>query len=76
MTNALYLTDRNGLPLAMSEPVASNHHGLFLIDKVLDELFLTLNGARIRTDGLLINADAGFDSLEFRATCGKWVVIR
>ena len=28
-TNALYLTDRQAIPLAMSEPVAGNHNDLF-----------------------------------------------
>ena len=27
-TNELYLTDRQGLPIAMSEPVAGNHNDL------------------------------------------------
>jgi hypothetical protein len=27
-TNALYFTDRQGLPLAMSSPMAGNHHDL------------------------------------------------
>jgi len=28
-SNALYRTDRQGIPLAMSEPVTGNHHDLF-----------------------------------------------
>ncbi len=32
-TNALYLTDRKGKPLAMSEPISGEHHNLYEIDK-------------------------------------------
>ena len=31
-TNALFITDKNGLPIAMSEPVAGNHNDLFDIE--------------------------------------------
>ena len=70
-TNALYLTDRQGIPLATSNPVAGNHHDLYKIKDLLDELFTTLTGGNIKPDGLFINADAGFDSKEFRETCFK-----
>ncbi|KAA6304427.1 hypothetical protein EZS27_043925 [termite gut metagenome] len=70
-TNALYLTDRQGLPLAISAPVAGNHHDLYNIKKSLTELFTTLDMANINTDGLFVNADSGFDSKEFRNTYHK-----
>ena len=70
-TNALYFADRQGLPLAISNPVAGNHHDLYNIENSLDELFQTLTLADINLDGLFINADAGFDSREFRDTCFK-----
>lgn len=31
-TNALYLTDNQGIPIAMSSPVSGNHHDLYQID--------------------------------------------
>lgn len=31
-TNALYLSDRQGIPLAMSEPMAGNHNDLYNIE--------------------------------------------
>lgn len=74
-TNALFLTDRQGLPLALSSPMAGNHHDLFQIEHALDELFETLSSAHIPVDGLFINADAGFDSKEFRTACYKKDVI-
>ncbi len=32
-TNAIYLTDRNGLPLVISMPVCQDHNDLFTIEK-------------------------------------------
>lgn len=68
-TNALYLTDRQGLPLAMSEPVSGNHNDLFDIEVHFEEVVCTLEQAEISVDGLFINADAGFDSQKLRDRC-------
>ena len=70
-TNALYLTDRQGLPLAMSEPVAGNHNDLYDIEVQFEVVTKTLEQADIPVDGLFLNADAGFDSKTFRKSCGK-----
>lgn len=64
-----YLTDKQGLPLVISSPIAGNHHDLYNIEGSLEELFKTLEMANIAIDGLFINADAGFDAKEFRTTC-------
>lgn len=37
-TNSLYLTDKNGIPLAMSEPEAGNHHDTYEIDTHFKEV--------------------------------------
>jgi len=74
-TNALYLTDNQGLPIAISSPIAGNHHDLYQIGNHLDELFQTLTKANISTDGLFVNADAGFDSKEFRSKCFEHGII-
>lgn len=68
-TNALYLTDRQGLPLAMSEPISGEHHDLYKIEKSMSGIFDTLQEAGIAVDGLFLNADAGFDSKGFRKEC-------
>ena len=68
-TNALYLTDRQGLPLAMSEAVAGNQNDLFDIEVQFEVVTATLDKADIRTDGLFLNSDAGFDSRGFRLAC-------
>ena len=68
-TNALYLTDRQGLPLAMSEPISGNHNDLFEIEVQFEEIVSTLEQATISVGGLFINADAGFDSEKLRNQC-------
>jgi len=68
-TNAIYLTDRQGLPIAMSEPVSGNHNDLFDIEVQFEEVVGTLEEAEINVDGLFINADAGFDSQKLRNKC-------
>lgn len=68
-TNALYLTDRQGIPLAMSEPVAGNHNDLYDIEVQFEVVTATLEKADIAVEGLFLNADAGFDSKDFRDSC-------
>ena len=70
-TNALYLTDRQGLPLAMSEPVAGNHNDLYNIEVQFEVVTATLEKAEIPVEGLFLNADAGFDAKNFRESCSK-----
>lgn len=64
-TNALYLTDNQDIPIAISSSVSGNHHDLYQLDTHFEELFQTLRKANISTDGLFINADAGFEPKEF-----------
>lgn len=70
-TNALYLTDRQGLPLAMSEPQSGNHNDLHNIEVQFEVVTNTLEEADIQVEGLFLNADAGFDSKSFRDSCAK-----
>jgi len=70
-TNALYLSDRQGLPLAVSNPVAGNHNDLYDIEVQFEIVTGTLEQANIPVEGLFLNADAGFDSKEFRLCCKK-----
>lgn len=42
-TNTLYLTDNQGVPIAISSPISGNHHDLYGIDCHLDELLQTLD---------------------------------
>ena len=48
-TNAIYVTDRQGIPLAMSTPVSGSHNDLHNISLVLQDLF-----AGIKDSGLSV----------------------
>lgn len=74
-TNALYLADRNGLPLAMSEPQSGNHNDIYEIEARIAEITLRLNECGISTDGLFCNLDAGFDGLKLRLAMDKHGII-
>ncbi|WP_193788613.1 transposase [Rufibacter ruber] len=69
--NSLFLSDSKGLLLACSGPVSGAHHDLFEIERVFREICGLLRGAGIRTEGLFLNADAGFDSEAFRGLCAE-----
>lgn len=68
-TNGLFLTDRQGIPLAMSEPIGGNHNDLYNIGIFFSEMLEELQRATISINGLFLNADAGFDSEDFRELC-------
>ena len=68
-TNAIYVTDRQGIPLAMSTPVSGSHNDVYNISEVLSESFSGLNSSALSVSGLFLNADAGFDTEQFRQGC-------
>lgn len=68
-TNAIFLTDKQGIPLAMSEPVSGNHHDLYEIKKCMTKIIKDLGKSNISVEGLFMNADAGFDAQSFRDFC-------
>jgi len=70
-TNALFLTDKQGIPLAISEPVSGNHNDLYEIEPLFIQMLADLKQAQININGLFLNADAGFDSKAFRFLCYK-----
>jgi len=74
-TNALYLTDRQGIPLAISDPIEGNHNDLHQIKERFTDMIVSLDKSDIRVDGLFLNADAGFDSMEFRHFCSSREII-
>lgn len=49
-----------------------NLHDKYQIEYHLNELFQTLGEAKIETDGLFVNTDAGFDTKEFRCKCYEY----
>ena len=65
-SNMLILSDVNGMPLACSEPIAGNHNDAYELVKNFDNMLDSLRESQIPIDGLFLNADAGFDTKEFR----------
>ena len=51
-TNSLYFCDRQGLPLAMSEPQKGKHADLYEIGLLVDEIVAQLKKCSLRTDGV------------------------
>ena len=74
-TNMLFLTDSNGIPIGVSKPVAGNHHDLFDAENGIKKIVSDLARADISSNGLFMNADAGFDSTDFRAVCENLGII-
>lgn len=74
-TNALFMSDSQGVMLAMSTPQEGQHHDLFQIQALFDEICELLKAAGIDLRGLFLNADPGFDSADFVAACEKEEII-
>ena len=68
-TNALFLSDNQGVMMAMCTPQEGQHHDLFQIQELFGEICGLLEEAGISLRGLFLNADAGFDSAEFVSAC-------
>jgi transposase len=68
-SNMLIVTDSQGIPLSCSNPVAGNHNDAHDLVKTFDKMILNIQESNIRVDGLFLNADAGFDTTEFRSFC-------
>jgi transposase len=68
-TNNLFLADNQGQMLACASAQAGQHHDLFDIASLFEELCEILTKAGIELQGLFLNADAGFDSQELRKLC-------
>lgn len=74
-TNMLFLTDRQGMPLACSEPMSGEHNDLFEIEKNVLKMINTLKQADIQVEGLFLNGDAGFDAVRLREICKSYGII-
>jgi transposase len=68
-TNALFLSDNQGIILGMSTPQEGQHHDLFEIEVLFKEICNLVKKAGINLKGLFLNADPGFDSEGFRKVC-------
>ncbi len=70
-TNALFLADNTGQPLAVATPQAGNHHDTFALEHVFAELCELLEQAQLRLAGLFLNADKAFDVSSLRQACAR-----
>jgi transposase len=70
-TNALFLADNQGLPLAVATPQAGNQHDTFELERVFAELCALLEAAELRLEGLFLNADKAFDVTALRQACAR-----
>lgn len=68
-SNSLYLSDNTGLMLAVGTPQSGQHNDLYDIEVIFKEMFDILEDAGIKSKGIFLNADAGFDSEEMRLLC-------
>lgn len=68
-TNTLFLADNSGQMLACATPQEGQHHDLYNIKELFEELCQMLINAGINIKGLFMNADSGFDSKELRQIC-------
>ena len=57
--------------LACATPQEGQHNDLFDTQALFEEMCEILTKAGINIKGLFLNADAGFDSKEFRELCAK-----
>lgn len=74
-SNALFFSDAQGQILAMASPQAGNHHDLFEIQKLFEEMCALLKEADIDLKGLFLNADPAFDAQTFKQACQKEEII-
>lgn len=70
-TNVLFLSDKEGQPLAMSTPQAGNHNDLYEIQALFNEMCALLEEAGLDLRGVFMNADAGFDAAGLRQICAE-----
>ena len=60
---------KQGIALAVSEPIDGNHDDLFEIEIFSTKMLADMEQAQISTNGLFLNTDAGFDVEALRKTC-------
>ena len=70
-TNALFFTDKKGQPIVMAAPQAGNHHDVYEIRTLFEQMCKLLEEAGICLKGVFMNADAGFDCQELRTLCSE-----
>lgn len=70
-TNALFLCDNQGQPLALATPQPGHHNDFFELQERFAEICDLLSEASLDVDGVFMNADAGFDAEVLRQQCSE-----
>ena len=70
-TNALFLSDKEGQPLAMATPQPGNHNDLYEIQELFNQMCALLEEAGIDLKGVFMNADGGFNAEGLRQLCAE-----
>lgn len=65
-TNLLFLVDNQGIILFCSKPISGNHNDLFEIKNHFETIRNMASDCKVELEYIFLNADAGFDSQEFR----------
>lgn len=68
-SNMLIITDSQGIPVSCSNAVSGRHNDAFELEKTFDKMLHNMRRSNINTEGLFLNADAGFDTEAFRESC-------
>lgn len=68
-TNALFLCDSEGQPLALATPQSGAHNDLYEVEVLFSQMCALLSEAGISLEGVFMNADAGFDAEALRRQC-------
>ena len=61
--------------MACSDPVGSNHSDAFDLVPTVEKMIGRIQSGGIATDGLFLNADAGFDVKDFRNYCYQQEIV-
>lgn len=68
-SNSLFLADNQGVMLAVATPQEGQHHDLYQIQPLFEQLCTLLTEADIDLRGVFLNADPGFDDTTLREVC-------
>jgi len=71
----LIIADNRGTPLICSDAIAGNHNDAYNLVNTVDKMFDNIRLSGINTVGLFLNADAGFDTFDFRNYCNNHEII-
>ncbi len=74
-SNMLIMADNRGIPIVCSDAISGNHNDSYQLKENVAKMIHSLKASNIEVNGLFLNADAGFDTKEFRAYCSDKDII-